>query len=114
MQPLGTKKIKKKHLGQKNHPTSWDQIITQPLGQKKNMQPLGTKKITLSIGPIVSNLVHKAPNCSKWHQIGPNGSKYVRIGPNGSKLVQAFPNGTKWIKMGQLGLNRSKWVKMGP
>ena len=95
MQPLGTKKsrnlqgrkkitqplgTKKNHATSwdKNHATSQDKKITQPLGTKKIMQPLGIKKnhaisqdkkVTLSIGPIASKLVHKSPNCSKWHQL---------------------------------------------
>ena len=40
MQPLGTKK---------NHGTSWDKKVTQPL-KTKIKKPLGTKKITQSIG----------------------------------------------------------------
>ena len=67
----------------KNHATSWDKKITQPLGTKKITEPWDKKnhatsqdkKATLSIGPIASKLVHKAPNCSKWHQICPNRSK---------------------------------------
>ena len=52
----------------KNHATSWDnKKNTQPLGTKKITQPIGTKKndtisqykkVTLSIGPISSKLVH--------------------------------------------------------
>ena len=70
-QPLGTKQTANL-LKQKNHATSWVQKITQPLGTKKIAQPLKTKKIMFSLGPIASKLVHKALNCSKWHQICPN------------------------------------------
>ena len=63
-----------------NHTTSWDKKIMRPLRTKKIMQPLGTKKImkplkkkkiSLSIGPITSKLVNKAPNGTKFFQIGP-------------------------------------------
>ena len=102
-QPLGDKKKPYNLSGQKtitqplgdkkDHKTSWDKKksrnlsgqkkITHPFRIKKITQPLGQKnhatyrdqKITLSIGPIVRKLVHKAPNCSKWLQICPNGSK---------------------------------------
>ena len=81
MEPLGTKK--RNLSGQKNHATSRDKKMTQPLGSKNITQPLRTKKSCnlsrkknhVSIGPIVSKLVHWALNCSKWHQIGPNWSK---------------------------------------
>ena len=59
----------------KNHTTSWDKKIMPPLRTQKITQPLGKKyrnlsgKITLSIGPIASKIVQKAPNYSKWHQI---------------------------------------------
>ena len=80
----------------KSHNLSGQKIIQHletkksqnPLGQKKShnlsgqkprnlwdkikMQSLGTKKIMLSRGPIVSELVHKAPNGIKFVQIGPN------------------------------------------
>ena len=76
MQPLGTKKSRnlsakinksRKHAvywgkkscnmsGQKNHANS---------GIKKSCNLLG-EKIPLSIHPIASKLVRRAPNCSKW------------------------------------------------
>ena len=100
--PLGTKRNYITSLDKNNCATSRDKKIMQLLGGKKITQPLETnkitqplrtkksqnlwdnqnhatswnkKKITLSIGPIASKLVHRAPNCSKWHQICPNGSK---------------------------------------
>ena len=81
--PLRTK-ISCNLSGQKYKKTSWDnnKKITQPLRTKKNHATSGTKKcnlfgqkIMLSKGSIVSKLVHKALNCSKWHQICTNGSK---------------------------------------
>ena len=81
---LGQKKITQP-LGGKNHATSQDKKKSRNfLGQKKSCnlsgqkikKPLRQKKIrNLPISPIAFKLVHKAPNCSKWHQIGQNGSK---------------------------------------
>ena len=82
MQPLGVKKNHTTSQNNKKYATCWDKKFTQPLGTKKSpnllgeknhatyetkkiMQALKTKqKITLSIGQILSKLVHKAPNCS--------------------------------------------------
>ena len=72
----------------KNHATSLDKKITQPFATKKNHATSWhktnhatslDKKITLSIGPIAFKLVHKAPNCSKWHQIGRSLTKWVQV-----------------------------------
>ena len=82
MQPLGTKKITQQFETKEIKQALRTKKITQPLGlmPKKVTQPLRTKKIMLSIGPIASKLVHKAPNCGKWHQICPDLSKWVQIG----------------------------------
>ena len=50
----------------------------------KITQPIKTQTFRLSIGPIASKLVHKALNCSKWHQICPNSLEQVKMGSNGS------------------------------
>ena len=101
--------------GQKNHATSQDKKkILQSLQTKKSFNLYDNKhhatswdkKITLSIDPIASKLVHRASNCSKWHQICPNWSKQVNIGPNGYKLVQM--NGSKWENQFLIGPN---WFK---
>ena len=82
MQPLGTKKITQpfetKEIKQalrtkKNHAISWTHA-------KKSHATSWDKKIMLSICPIASKLVHKAPNCGKWNQICPDLSKWVQIG----------------------------------
>ena len=91
------KKIIQPLRTQKNQATSGDKKMTQPLETKQILHPLGhknyatsrDKKITLSIGPITSQLVHKGPSCSKWYQICPNGSKLIRTfrkgtGPKGT------------------------------
>ena len=119
MQPLGTKKNyktswdkenqaisqdKKKPrnlLGQKNNATSWD---------KKIMQPHGTNKIMLSLGPIASKLVHVTPICSKWHQICPNRLDEVQMYPNWSKIFQKGLNGSKWDILVVIGPNGFKLV----
>ena len=113
MQPLGTKKSDNL-LRQKKSCILSGQKKSRNLWDTKIMQPLRTKMIPLSKGPITSKLVQKSPNCSKWHQICPNGSKQVRMGPNESKLFQTFPKGTKCVQMRQLGPNWINWVYMGP
>ena len=91
MQPLWSKKKSCNLSGQKtlrnllikkNHATSWDKKNHATYQDKKNhatnrdnnkkSRNLMGEKIMLSLGPIASKLVHKAPNCSKWHQIGQN------------------------------------------
>ena len=87
MQPLrkkiNTLPLRTRNITQ-NHATSWDQKKSSNLSDKKNhatswdkkiMQPLKTKQITGSMGQIAANLVYKASNCSKWHQICTNRSK---------------------------------------
>ena len=53
-----------------------------------------------------NELVHKAPNGYKGHQICPGLSKWVQTGPNRIEQVQMNPN---WSKLFQKGLNGSKW-----
>ena len=78
MQPLKTKKISQP-LGTKDQATSWDKKNHTTSRDKTNHATSQDKKIMLSIGPIASKLVHKAPNLSKWHQICQNLSKLVEI-----------------------------------
>ena len=116
MQPLRTK-IKKKLSEQKkslnpsdpkNHATSRDKNHTTSWDKQKSCN-LSRQKITLSIGPIASKLVHKALNCSKWHQICPNRSRLESkwLGPNGSKLFKKGLNVSKWDNLVQMGSNWS-------
>ena len=145
MQPIGTKKIlsfatkksrnvlgqkKLRNLsGQKNHATSQDKKIPQPLGTKKNHTTSRDKKLCNLPGPKkIRNLSGQLKICillnkklmqpletkkitlsigpitSKLVLISPykapNCSKWHQICPNGSKLVQTFPKGTKWVQMG--------------
>ena len=72
-QPLGTEKITENI--EKITQSLWSKKITQPLGTKVITQPLKTKKITLSLGPIASKLVHEALDCAKLHQTCPHRSK---------------------------------------
>ena len=82
------------------------------LRTKKSRNLLGHKKSCNGhAGPIAPKLVHKAPNCSKCHQICPKGSKQVRIFPNGSKFFfkrdKTGPNGTIWSHQVPMGSNGS-------
>ena len=71
-QPILTKKITQSLITKK---------ITQPLGTEKSCNLLWQKNYATSrdnkksrnlLGQIASKLVHKAPNYTKWHQMGPN------------------------------------------
>ena len=72
-QPLGTKKSYNLSGHKKIKQPQGTKKMTQPLETKQILHPLGhknyatsrDKKITLSIGPITSQLVHKGPSCSK-------------------------------------------------
>ena len=48
MQPLKTKKIKQRNETKKKHITFWDKKIMQPLGTKKSRNFLGQKNQTTS------------------------------------------------------------------
>ena len=95
MQSLGTKKSRNLS-GLKNHATSW---------AKKSHATSQDKKKSLF------QQVHKALNCSKWHQFCSNRSKnrtkWIQIGPNFSKR-------SKWDKQVIIGPNGFKWVHRGP